>query len=826
MDEHGEGLTKDALVREIQAFVASSATRLADVLEDRFAADSGDAPPQVRLWTRRARKLAKLKVPTYRYCLVGRTGSGKSTLTNCLLDALVVPSSAAVSAGMLLLQESAPYRSAQGACTSVSTEIKYHESETLEAVVAFCSKREWKQHVTELLNDMSVTAIPTVTFGALTRTGRRAESEEEKGHDSPADKARDTLRSVHPSYVYDPLVPISTAVATLMKEPVIREHVGKSISLTESATADLRDQVYPVLALLSQLLILFKLKIYLSAEGNPDTPKLWPLVDKVTIKGNFDVLSTGAVLVDIPGHGDSDDVRNKCAEQAVKDSNTSGVILVTDSRRAQDDRDTFDFLRKLLSQIIVDGRSVEEFIIFAATGSDNSIMDGEVTLSAEAQKKIAAIDSVGFPDALPAGNEAGPVRGHPYRKTIIQKLLQERSLIKATQDAPRLPVFVMGGQDYLKLSGIVSENPSVFTDVQQTNIPLLRKHLYDTADEMRTKWGADCLERLATLAEDMHEYFITTDSPVHHVDVDQKETLLTHIKALRRENEKELESALSGIKDELHRVQDCLEMAVNKAMFAAPGVVRTFGLNIHWSSYRAMMRKRGFHGLYNLNRSLTVHIFEHIKSTWNVALNHRVPLILREAVEETIMGNTQDCVEAIAESLKEEAVLTRILPEFQSLLREMLVQALDVLSDAQRVCTRSFVDTVRTEMGPEYEAAMQIKGRGSLVQMKASNEWYLRDYGEAVFGAINISVDRVLHEALAKIGRQINSDLDDLAQDLQAIVNDPASVMSSDDDEETRSLILEQVDLILKSSIMKNLDYSAKTEYESDCDWGRSGIHE
>ena len=44
---------------------------------------------------------------------------------------------------------------------------------------------------------------------------------------------------------------------------------------------------------------------YVYRKGNGDQPQSWPLIRKVVVRGLFDVLSTGACLVDLPGVKDS-----------------------------------------------------------------------------------------------------------------------------------------------------------------------------------------------------------------------------------------------------------------------------------------------------------------------------------------------------------------------------------------------------------------------------------------------------------------------------------------------------------------------------------------
>lgn len=69
-----------------------------------------------------------------------------------------------------------------------------------------------------------------------------------------------------------------------------------------------------------------KINSYVYRMGNGDLPQTWPLIRKVQLKGPWSVLSTGAVLVDLPGVRDSNAARAKVAERYLQHCNQIAIV--------------------------------------------------------------------------------------------------------------------------------------------------------------------------------------------------------------------------------------------------------------------------------------------------------------------------------------------------------------------------------------------------------------------------------------------------------------------------------------------------------------------
>ena len=65
---------------------------------------------------------------------------------------------------------------------------------------------------------------------------------------------------------------------------------------------------------------------YVYRLGNGEQPQTWPLIRKVRLRGPWPVLSTGAVLVDLPGVKDSNAARAKVAESYLQNCNQIAIV--------------------------------------------------------------------------------------------------------------------------------------------------------------------------------------------------------------------------------------------------------------------------------------------------------------------------------------------------------------------------------------------------------------------------------------------------------------------------------------------------------------------
>ncbi|KAJ7109843.1 Dynamin family-domain-containing protein [Mycena epipterygia] len=707
-----------------------------------FASKFPSIPQEQRkAWAKTVARLTKATVPSYKFALIGKTGSGKSTLINCLLGHAILPSSAAVS------------------CTSAITEIHYEDTDTIEGTILFLAENEWREQLNQLLDDIA--------------------DNEADDSESPAFRSREKLFMVYPHLRNKELG--SLTVTQLLQADHVRSKLGTSFKLPRTDADNFRTN----------------LEEYLSSSTNTTRAALWPLIRRVEVRGKFSVLSSGVVLSDLPGYGDDNDTRNNFANEYIK--HADGVILVADAKRAQDDRDTLSYLRHTLTQIVIDGRSVENFLVLAATGTDVSIGPNEIKLENHDQLKCDQLTkeikdlrrSIHPPKKLNTKSKQQQKQQREVEDRIREREREMLFLLATVRTArvrtaiqdffrqihadltpdsvngtPKLPIFCVGSQDYLSLkSGI--RTPSVFFDEAATEIPQLKTHLQTAGERRRIVSATRLLDQAYNLSEDIHLYFSEGRHP-GRLQPENKNKAVSLIADLEKINVEEAEDAFDAIEDELGRVSGDLEKAVKKAADNCPRIMKEFGSKIHWNTYKATMRFNGVYYSYDLNRNFTRDILPAIQGSWNGGINHKIPLTLKDAtarIEENTLAKITEIANTLngqGNALEKSVAIARQSLAIEGLLSDMLGQAIESVSLAQRDGTRSFHSIIQKEMTPQYQSAFQQSGQGLFVRMKTSNVTYMEQHGAIAFNAINTHIEKLLRDALSKIKRDIRAELADI----------------------------------------------------------------
>ncbi|KAL1739150.1 hypothetical protein HDZ31DRAFT_69237 [Schizophyllum fasciatum] len=236
-------------------------------------------------------------------CFVGVAGGGKSSVLNALLGMDVVPTSG------------------QQACTASPLRIEYHDSPSISAEVAFLSRAEWIEEL-------------RVLFASVIDDHGRVKASEEIGKDGAA--ALQKLRVLCPSATNDQIATWArNADLFVYENPLVHRYLGSLLSIEGSDPQNFQANLAPFAS--SKDAHRGKARRGKSSANLDDQQALfWPLVRVITLRCNAPVLASGAVLLDLPGAGDSNRARVQVSEKWMKECKF--VFIIAPIQRAVDDK--------------------------------------------------------------------------------------------------------------------------------------------------------------------------------------------------------------------------------------------------------------------------------------------------------------------------------------------------------------------------------------------------------------------------------------------------------------------------------------------------------
>jgi hypothetical protein len=335
----------------LDAAVEKGVLLLEELKKPLEAASPGDV--DTAQWLQSIENVKKLAVQTKTIVgVVGNTGAGKSSVINAMLD-----------------EERLVAVNCMRACTATVTEISYnYEQKPYRAEIEFITAQDWEKELKILFEDL-IDANGSI-------------SKEATNEDSEAGVAYAKIRAVYPKLTKDMLA--NSQINTLMRHDNVRNVLGT----TRDFASD------------DSLIFYKKLQSYVDSKEkttgknktteNEKKPKekkparemeFWPLIKVVRLYVKSDALSTGAVIVDLPGVHDSNAARSAVASQYLKQC--SGLWILAPINRAVDDKAAKQLLGETFKrQLKMDGGFSTVTFICSKT-DDISLMEAQESLGLE-----------------------------------------------------------------------------------------------------------------------------------------------------------------------------------------------------------------------------------------------------------------------------------------------------------------------------------------------------------------------------------------------------------------------------------------------------------
>lgn len=235
--------------------------------------------------------------------VVGNTGAGKSSIVNALLD-----------------EERLLPTNCMRACTAVITEISYnYDSSSYLAQIEFIAAKDWQAELETLFKDLL--------------DGNGNVSRDCANEDSEAGIAYAKIKAVYPKLTKEDIS--DSSVEALMKHRNVSGLLGSSRSIEETECPTFYRKLQSFVDSKEKTTKSEKDKSE-KEKSKPREMEFWPLIKVVRLYVRAPALSTGAVIVDLPGVHDSNQARAAVAQGYMKQC--SGLWICAPINRAVDDK--------------------------------------------------------------------------------------------------------------------------------------------------------------------------------------------------------------------------------------------------------------------------------------------------------------------------------------------------------------------------------------------------------------------------------------------------------------------------------------------------------
>ncbi|KAJ7909877.1 hypothetical protein B0H13DRAFT_2661314 [Mycena leptocephala] len=633
----------------------------------------------------------------------------------------------------------------------------------ITAKISYKSFAQWKTELSHLIADVLEANVDP-------------EESADTSHLSPAYQAKEKLYQIYP-HLRDTDVTMWDA-DSLLADSTVSDCLGKEPSISDSDHEEFRK----------------KLEQCMSSGGSRS---VWPLVESVHIRGAFPVLSTGITLVDLPGHGDVDNMRNNSATEYMRDADA--VFLVTSIARAIDDRDTHKYLEQHLSQIFVDGRIGEKSIALILTGADIPFDETgvEPVLASEIDKLTAQIEILKHRIATGRSNKVGEWKEKittkrqdreqrillrnsllaQHRSHSVASVLQEKhrqiystlSQLPDGQAIPHIPIFCVGSCDYLCLSRLLPATPLVFSSKEDTSIPSLHEYIQLNGELHSLQDGVNTLS--------MSYQLLTRVSHVPCRDSDVEQDIIS----LEKRCTVSADALVESIEVIFKRIAGEVAKAVSVAEERSSNVFQNIAMTLRWNQYLALMRREGEYGVTNLNADLTATILPSVQNQWHVGINVEIATLL-SVFFEVIENDLNTTVQALVVRSSSKIDTVRKSLGVESYMRELFQAVQQSIARRQREGSRIWAPSIKAQLAPQYAKVASEKGRGMFKRMKELNEAFIRDsaHMHEIFESLNHATRTGFKESVDQVRPELLGGLKRIVREIQLLFVGFGTAVSDD----------------------------------------------
>ncbi|CAC5380156.1 unnamed protein product [Mytilus coruscus] len=755
-------------------------------------------------WRKELEELEKqLIIPKVTIAVVGATGAGKSSLINAVVDQFsVLPTSGTQ------------------ACTSVVVKIEKNEDgeQHYEADIEFLSREEWQKEHDVLIKDM------TKNDGTMKNTRPDEQSE--------AGVAFLKMRAVYGQF---------SSLDDLNGENNITSHLGTMENLKSNTLQEFSCDIEKYIV-----------------STKEEEKHLWPIIKSVTIRiPNF---FTGCTLVDLPGVGDANAARDRIAQEHLE--NCSNILVVAEVHRAFSSKIAKELMgESFRRQLFMDGNYSSDNIAFVCTKNDHlncTELTRELKLDKNAEMMSLKNESEKLKKALNAtvpGNErfqiekdlsqthqamkviCGKARSEKARKQLKEdyksglrdmKRFAKQGIDKDDEDdedddednndesADSLRVFCVSSNDYQCLKEI-NEPPTVFDNVEDTEIPKLRKWIKEMGERKKQAATEHLMFNLAFFLNDIKNYLTENDVQFK----DDSEIVKSEVEKVCKELQQELQNTSRIIW--LKGVKSAEETAV--------AVCKRWEELYKWQTYKAAVNRHGVYksksvGEINFNYQLVSPLIISILIRWTDFFNEDLWKILNNyneiILEKTIrvyISKLSDKVKKYIPSPQLERLKERINVNAWQKLHNRINELKDFVDHSQKQIHRLSSPKIQSKLKQIYEECSAEEGKGVIQRMKMNLEKGIDIQKKDMFQEVSKEIVAELEALMKVIKEDILSVCTKLVRSIKTTFE---PLWTHEDTQDLRSTIFDDVDEAEQELTALCDPFGIKIDFGSDTRTGRS----
>lgn len=630
-------------------------------------------------------RLLKVK-PELPIAFLGPSQQGKSSLINAMLGENILAVGGAV-----------------GACTCVITSVHHRAAAGFKAEIEFITLDDWRAELNAIHEALS--SLPSVEDD--TELDRE---ELEANQKTALEKFRAVYRIDSPDrlgkLLDDPELGLPQEITQAMS-------AGKALVLEEGNAQTLRNKV----------------RRYLVGREQHADGQYWPLISRVRIYGNFEILSDGVVFVDLPGLNDPNPAREQVTKRYLEDARY--IWLICNSQTGID-RVFSQVLRDdgFLFRLFMEGR-LNAFSVIATRADDINL--------------AAVLEQMGIsPDGFD-GDYAAPLE---FRRREIAAYIQSHLLeiardIAARAESPEqreafleriraISAFSVSTSAYLHASGRMPLYQGMKLSPEESNIPRLIQHLHSITAEHSYKVQVEASSRrLHLLYDEAQRFFL---DQIRRIEQDSEQAR-QEWNTLCKLSSGAAEQARDGLQQNQIRSEESLKQRCDdfyqrladldaKAANALQKTFASWG-NINWRSLQAAVKRRGewfspsIRRELNLNRDIARAYLDLLPFVWDEFFGSHLSSLVEDTARRTQieiegmalrliggMGMLHHQPEGIRESMVTSLRTARESFELQS---EQTVAGLTAqIQRTRQSLSSGMVETAAAFMQRAYELASEV----------------------------------------------------------------------------------------------------------------------